>query len=132
LWNGSDSITDSESATFMTSSRLSILGLIFLLGAASFAHADDPPLRPQMPDVPGSTLIQLGAERSEVGAATIWARIAHRTNGILDGLSPRITPVQVLHTGVFYRLRAGPLDAVNAASICAALKAREIACIVVR
>ena len=116
----------------MTSSRPSILGLILLLGGTSFARADDPSLRPQMPDTPGNTLIQLGAERSEVEAAASWVRIAHRTNGILDGLSPRITPIQVRHKGVFYRLRAGPLDAVNAASICAALREREIDCIVVR
>jgi hypothetical protein len=116
----------------MTSSRHSILGLILLLGGTSFAHADGPPLRPQMPDAPGNTLIQLGAEHSEVEAAASWVRIAHRTNGILDGLTPRITPVKVRHKGLFYRLRAGPLEAVNAASICAALKARDIDCIVVR
>ena len=116
----------------MTSNRLFILGLFLLLGGQSVAHADDPPLRPAIPDAPGNTLIQLGAERSEVEAAASWVRIAHRTNGILDGLSPRITPIQVRHKGLFYRLRAGPLDAVNAASICATLKARDIACIVVR
>ncbi len=116
----------------MTSSRPFILGLFLLLGGQRVAHADDPPLRPAIPDAPGNTLIQLGAERSEVEAAATWVRIAHRTNGILDGFWPRITPVRVRHKGLFYRLRAGPLDAVNAASICAALKAREIDCIVVR
>ena len=85
-----------------------------------------------MPDAPGNTLIQLGAEHSEAEAAASWVRIAHQTGGILDGLMPRITPVTVLHKGRLYRLRAGPLDPVNAASVCEALKARQIDCIVVR
>ena len=110
--------------------RITGLGVVFAL-AATLARGG-PALRPQMPDAPGSTLIQLGAERSEAEAAASWVRIAHATNGLLDGLTPNITPVKVSHKGRLYRLRAGPLDASNAASVCAALKARGIDCIVVR
>lgn len=85
-----------------------------------------------MPDAPGNTLIQLGAERSEAEAAASWARIAHRTEGILHGLMPRITPVNVPHKGLLYRLRTGPLDAANAMSVCAALRARQLDCLIVR
>jgi len=111
--------------------RIAGLGLILAL-VTTLARGDRPGLRPQMPDAPGNTLIQLGAEHSEAEAAASWVRIVHLTGGILDGLTPRITPVKVLHKGRLYRLRAGPLDAANAASICAALKARQIDCIIVR
>jgi hypothetical protein len=111
--------------------RTVVLGLSLVL-ATTVARGDSPSLRPQMPDAPGRTLIQLGAEHSEAEAAETWVRIAHRTDGILDGLTPSITPVNVSRKGRLYRLRAGPLEAANAASICAALKARKIDCIVVR
>jgi hypothetical protein len=112
-------------------SRTAFLGLVFAQ-MTTLAQGDGPLLRPQMPDAPGNTLIQLGAEHSEAEAAASWVRIAHQTHGILDGLTPRITPVKVRHGGRYYRLRAGPLDAANAGSICSALKARQIDCIVVR
>lgn len=110
--------------------RVAGLVLTFAL-ATTLARGDGPALRPMMPDVPGNTLIQLSAERSEAEAAATWVRIVHQTNGILDALTPSIQPVRVRHNGRLYRLRAGPLDAANAASICAALQARQIDCIVV-
>jgi hypothetical protein len=111
--------------------RVVMLGLAFAL-AANFARAGEPNLRPQMPDVPGNTFIQLGAEHTESEAAASWVRAVHQTDGILDGLTPSITPVRVPHKGRLYRLRAGPLEAANATSICTALKAHQIDCIVVR
>lgn len=107
------------------------LGLAVVL-SATLARADGPPLRAQMPDAPGNTLIQLAAEHSEAEAAASWVRITHQTDGILDGLTPSITRIRVLHNRRMYRLRAGPVDPASAAAICAALKARQIDCIVVR
>jgi len=94
--------------------------LAFLLLAAS--------LRPAVAD---DTFIQLGAERSEAAAAQKWEDIRARSGAALDGLIPRISPVEVKHKGRLYRLRAGPTDAAGAASICAQLKAQAIDCIVV-
>ncbi|HWA90060.1 MAG TPA: SPOR domain-containing protein [Rhizomicrobium sp.] len=75
--------------------------------------------------------IQLGAEQSEAGAAHDWIAIRNRAQGVLDGLKPKIAPVQVPHKGTLWRLRAGPADPAAAAAICARLKALSIACIVV-
>lgn len=111
--------------------RVAGMGLIVAL-AATVSSAGETALRPQLSDAAGHTLIQLGAERSEAEAAASWVRIAHGTNGILDGLVPRITPVVMPGRRRLYRLRAGPLDDASAASVCAALRARQIDCIVVR
>lgn len=82
------------------------------------------------PAVAGDTFIQLGAERSEAAAAQKWEDIRGRTGAVLDGLVPRISPVDVKHKGRLYRLRAGPIEAATAASICAQLKTQAIDCIV--
>jgi hypothetical protein len=111
--------------------RIAALSLTFAL-MTTFARGDGPELRPQMPDMPGNTFIQLGAEHSEAEAASTWVRVVHQSDGILDGLTPSITAVKTLRAGRLYRLRAGPLDAANAASICTTLKARGFDCIVVR
>lgn len=83
------------------------------------------------PAVAGDTFIQLGAERTEAAAAQKWEDIRGRTGTVLDGVVPRISPIDVKHGGRLYRLRAGPTDAAAAASICAQLKAQAIDCIVV-
>jgi len=77
------------------------------------------------------SFIQLGAERTEAAAAQSWENVRNRTGTLLDSLEPRISPVEVKHKGRFYRLRAGPVDVRDAASICAQLKARAIDCMVV-
>jgi hypothetical protein len=103
-----------------------------MLAAGRAAGADAPPLRADTtPAAGGDTYIQLAAERSEAEAARSWIAAIHDTSGILDGLAPRIVPVDVPHMGRLYRLRAGPLDAASAASICARLAALKHDCIVV-
>jgi hypothetical protein len=82
--------------------------------------------------VADDTFIQLGAERGEAAAAQKWEDIRARTGTALDGLTPRISAVDIKHKGRLYRLRAGPTDAGSAASICAQLKTQAIDCIVVR
>ena len=93
------------------------------------ARAADPVLRPGVGE---GYLFQLGAERSEAEAAHSWIAIAAKAGGVLDGLKPEITPVQVPHKGRLWRLRGGPVDPAGAQAVCAALKAKEIDCIVVR
>jgi hypothetical protein len=87
-----------------------------------------PALRPAVAD---DFLIQLGAERSEAGAAHSWIVIRDKAGGALDGLVPKITPVTVPRKGRLWRLRAGPIDPSGAASVCARLKEAGIDCIVV-
>jgi hypothetical protein len=102
--------------------------LIALVLAATPAHAAYPASKPGAGE---GYLFQLGAEHSEAEAAHSWIAIAARAGGVLDGLKPEITPVQVSRKGRLWRLRGGPVDAAGAAAICAQLKARSIDCIVV-
>lgn len=102
--------------------------LIALLFAALPARAAGPALKPGLGK---GYLFQLGAERSEAEAAHSWLVIAAKAEGALDGLKPEITPVKVPRKGRLWRLRGGPVDAAGAATVCAALKAKGIDCIVV-
>lgn len=99
-----------------------------LAAFALLLAADDTPLRSLAAE---ANFIQLGAERNEAAAAQSWENIRSRTGTLLDTLVPRISPVDVGRKGRLWRLRAGPTDAANAASICAALKPQGIDCIVV-
>jgi cell division septation protein DedD len=84
------------------------------------------------PQVSDDFLIQLGAEHSEAEAAHSWIVIKNKAGAVLDGLEPKITPVTVPRKGRLWRLRAGPVDAAGAASVCARLKPLGIDCMVVR
>jgi len=106
--------------------RRIVIALVF---CAAPALADDPPLRPA--PVEAGFLIQLGAEHSEAEAAHTWLVISAKAGGVLDGLKPEITPVNVPRKGRLWRLRGGPIDPAGAASICVQLKAKSIDCIVV-
>src|ERR1044072_4810443 len=99
-----------------------------LAAFAMLLAAGDTPLRSLAAE---DCFIQLGAERTEAAAAQSWESIRGRTGTLLDNLTPRISPVEVKRKGRLWRLRAGPTDAANAASICAALKPQGIDCIVV-
>jgi hypothetical protein len=102
--------------------------LIALLFIAPPARAEAPVLRPGLSE---GYLFQLGAERSEAEAAHTWLTISAKSDGVLDGLKPEISPVKVPRKGKLWRLRGGPVDLGAAASICAQLKAKSIDCIVV-
>jgi len=94
------------------------------------------PLRPAIIDNsaarPAATgaLVQLGAWRSEAEAQAGWAAARKAAGGLLDGLSPVIVAAVLPGRGTFYRLRVraqGP-----AGAFCAALAARDLACLPVR
>ncbi len=75
--------------------------------------------------------VQLGAWRSQGDAANAWSRIAAATGNLMAGLSPQVVPVDLPGRGRWYRLRTGPIESGNAPGLCAALKAKGLACIVV-
>ena len=80
---------------------------------------------------PVARMIQLGAWRREADAARAWSLALAATGNLLAGLSPSIVAVDLAGRGRFYRLRTGPLSGSAGASLCAALKARAQACVVV-
>lgn len=91
-----------------------------------------PPVASTAP-VAGAFQIQLASARSEQGAMGEWNRIAGKNKEALAGLSPNVARVDLGEKGVFFRLRAGPLtDKAAADSVCSALSAQNVGCIVVK
>lgn len=78
--------------------------------------------------------VQLAAARSPEAARTEWDRLRRKNLDILGDLGLAITKVDLGSSkGIFYRLRVGPLkDEAEARSLCKALAARKIGCLVVR
>ncbi len=121
-------------------------------GAAPAAEAPQtqvaaaPPVAPAAPAAPvvappavspaamaGAFQIQLASARSEQGAMGEWNRIVGKNKDALAGLTPNVARVDLGEKGVFFRLRAGPLkDKAAADSVCSALGAQNVGCIVVK
>jgi cell division septation protein DedD len=77
--------------------------------------------------------LQLGAMRTEDAAKQAWQRLQKSQPDVLSKLGVTITRVQLGEKGVFYRIQAGPIaDAADAARSCAALKSRNVGCILVK
>lgn len=111
--------------------------------AQAQAHAPAAPtqLRPQAAPAPapaatasvsGAWVAQLAALKSEADAQAAWKRLQNANKDILGGLSSDIVRADLGAKGVFWRLRAGPVDEAQARSICAALAKRNQGCIVGR
>ena len=79
-----------------------------------------------------SQTVQLGAWRNESDAADAWNRIVATGGNLLTGLSPQVVPVDLPGKGRFYRLRAGPVYQGVGRSLCEALRAKKLECVVVR
>ena len=79
-----------------------------------------------------SQTVQLGAWRNESDAVDAWNRIVATGGNLLAGLSPQVVPVDLPGKGRFYRLRAGPVYQGVGPSLCEALRAKKLECVVVR
>jgi TPR repeat protein len=77
--------------------------------------------------------VQLVSTRSWDGLQAEWNRLQRNNLDLLGELKPSVDKVDLgRRTGVFYRLRAGPVaDEQMARSLCAALKKRRIGCFIV-
>jgi len=112
----------------------------FLLARAP--EESPPPVAANQP-APGGTLIaaagaaadsrvQLGAfSGGEAAARREWVRLTGRHGDLLGGLSPRIDVIERDGRSL-WRLQAGPLGESRARDVCAALKSRGEACLLVR
>lgn len=76
--------------------------------------------------------MQLGALSSAAGAEKEWSRIQRANSDVLGGLKSDVVEVDLPGKGVFWRLRAGPLDEQGARHVCGELKNRNQGCMVVR
>jgi hypothetical protein len=81
----------------------------------------------------GSYRLQLGAVRSEDAAKQEWQRLQKAEPSVLGKLSLMVERANLGDKGIFYRIQAGPIaDAAEAAQDCAALKNRNVGCILVK
>lgn len=81
----------------------------------------------------GAFKVQLAAVRSDEAARQEWNRLRSRYKEELGALSLTIQRVDLgAGKGVYHRIQAGPLDEASADRACAALKAKNQACLVVR
>lgn len=77
--------------------------------------------------------LQLGAVRTEEAAKQEWQRLQRAQSDLLGKLSLTAARVDLGDKGIFYRIQAGPIaDGAEAAQSCAALKSRNVGCILVK
>lgn len=83
------------------------------------------------PVASGGFNIQIAALRNEDAAAKEWNRVKAANAALLGALGPTYQRVTTSN-GVFFRVQGGPLSDKAARDICAALKAKGQACLVVK
>ena len=78
--------------------------------------------------------VQLAAGRSKPAIESEWDRLRDRNKDLLGDLSLQVTRIDLGATkGIFYRLRAGPLENETVAkTLCERLKQRKLGCLVVK
>ncbi len=81
----------------------------------------------------GGLRLQLGAVRSESEAHGVWDRLKHANADLLGHLSGVAVRADLGDKGVYYRIQAGPIaDPSTADRLCAELRQRHLACMIVR
>jgi hypothetical protein len=80
----------------------------------------------------GGWEVQLAALKSEGEAQGAWKRIQGANRDLLGTLTLDLQRVDLGAKGVFWRVRAGPLDEIGAKSLCTQLSSRNLGCIVAR
>ncbi|MGB8274145.1 MAG: SPOR domain-containing protein, partial [Alphaproteobacteria bacterium] len=79
----------------------------------------------------GSYQVQLSAVRSEAAAEAEWKKLQKANQDLLGGLTLAVVRADLPGKGTFYRVRAGALSEQAARDLCAELKQRKAACLVV-
>lgn len=74
--------------------------------------------------------VQLASVPSETQAQGEWRRLSGRHADVLGGLGVSFAQANV-NGAIYYRVQAGMVDEARARSICAALKAQNVGCILV-
>lgn len=76
--------------------------------------------------------MQLGALKTESDAKNEWGRVKTANKDVLGDFGSDIVRVDLGEKGVFWRLRAGPMNEGQARSICANLTKRSQGCIIAK
>ena len=118
----------------------------FVLGRSPDAAEPVPPTEAEAPPTPpptsgkliaaasgaGEFRVQLGAfSAGEQAARRAWQDLARRHGDLLGGLVPRIDVIRKDGRSL-WRLQAGPLTEARAREVCAGIKARGGACLLVQ
>jgi cell division septation protein DedD len=80
----------------------------------------------------GAWLVQLGALKSEGDAKNEWTRVKAANKDLLGDYGSDIVRVDLGEKGIYWRLRAGPMDEGQARSTCASLAKRSQGCIIAK
>ncbi len=82
----------------------------------------------------GNYLVQIASFRKIDDADTAWRRLAKKHGDLLSAFTARVERADLgAESGVYYRLRVGPMaDETAAKTLCARLKTRNIDCLIVR
>jgi len=81
---------------------------------------------------PGDALVQLAAFRDKATAERVWGQLRTRFPNILGDQRLLLQDVEIEGKGTFWRVRTGPFpNRATARDVCAQLKARDQACLVV-
>jgi len=80
----------------------------------------------------GAYQVQLAAMKSEAEAQAAWKKASTANKDLLGNLTDEIVKADLGAKGIYYRLRAGPLDEAAAKSLCAELAKRNQGCLVAR
>jgi cell division septation protein DedD len=91
-----------------------------------------PPAPAKVSSAGGAWLVQLGALKTEGEAKSEWGRVKNANKDLLGDFGSDVVRVDLGEKGVFWRLRAGPMDEGQARSICASLAKRSQGCIIAK
>jgi len=77
--------------------------------------------------------LQIASVRTPEAAQQEWQRLQRQNNDLLGGLAYAAERADLGDRGVFYRIQAGPIaDGASAEQICAALRQRNVGCMLVK
>ncbi len=96
------------------------------------ATASPPAKAPPAASGSGNYQVQLAAMKSEAEARAAWKKALAANKDLLGSLSEEVVRADLGAKGVYFRLRAGPLDEAAAKTLCAELVKRNQVCIIAR
>lgn len=95
--------------------------------------ASPPPAPPSQPAGAGKRVrLQIASVRSEEVARQEFQRLQRRFPSELGSLGLSVERADLGDRGIFFRVHAGPVEEARAGSICQALKAQSVGCLIVR
>ena len=88
---------------------------------------------PREPLLAGDYRVQLGSLRTETAAETLWGQMRQDFPDHLSDLKLHIQKVNLGGKGMYFRVQAGPLEKVQAESVCNVIEQkRKGGCLVIR